>query len=132
MCGYHHNFSSRTTPRNFETFSPSTRVLLIFNGGRCWGISEFLSWGWHNRYFVLDMLNDNLFALNQVEVFSSSFCILLKSLSISWSNKIRFGSSTGMLCWVLMCWMVCPKLKLFEKRLFMVKIENCGWEFYYM
>ena len=43
--GLHEKLLSRKIPRNFEVFALCTKVPLILNWGRCWGIS----------YFVLEM-----------------------------------------------------------------------------
>ena len=93
ICGFHDTFLSRTTLRNFKVFVLSTTVLLIFDGGRCWRIYEFLFCKWNNEYFVLSVLSNYLLALNQVEMFCNSFWILLKSFSIFWTAKSRFVSS---------------------------------------
>ena len=69
---FHERFLSESTPRNFVTFSLSTKILSIFKKGIGSLKNLFFEAGWNRAYFVFVKFSDNLFALNQRDILLSS------------------------------------------------------------
>ena len=88
---FHVKLSSMKIAKNFVMLSLGISKLLIWSMGKSFAIRRFFFYEWKSSHFVLIEFRESLYALNQIDSFSSSTFTSSNSLLISLLDRTSYN-----------------------------------------